>query len=43
MASIEFQMSVSSPSMVDGMPVCDLGKEGTWIASKGVKGKAING
>jgi hypothetical protein len=42
MASPEFQMSVSFPSMVDLIPICDLGQEGSRMFGKWMECEAID-
>lgn len=37
MAAPELEMAVSFPGVVDGVPVCYLGEEGTGVRGEGVE------
>jgi hypothetical protein len=35
-------VAVSLPGVIDGIPICDFGGEGTWVFGKRVEGESVD-
>jgi hypothetical protein len=42
MATVEFQMTVTMISVVDGIPICDFCEERSWVVGEGMEEDPIN-
>lgn len=43
MDSVKFQMTITSKTVIDVIPICNLRNKRTWIFRERVKGQSVDG